>query len=192
MPSRVANSGGSISQINPPDKSRNQLRAQRPQLGQAAIAGQHELPAFGDQRVDRVLQFLERPLLAGEKLQVVDRQQASRRGTSAGSWASRCRESLRRSRRELLGREIHGRGPRMMPAILAHDRPQQMRLADARRPAKQHRRRLLPAARRQFGRAKRILVAWPDDKRREAQHSRGVPAASAMSCRGNAPSAQPS
>ena len=67
----------------------------------------------------------------------------------------------------------------MMPAILLQNRPQQMRLADARRPAKQQRRRLLPAARRQFGRTKRILIARAQRQTptRLAFHV-GVPAAS--------------
>src|SRR5687767_14293720 len=53
----------------------------------------------------------------------------------------------------------------VMAAKLAHHAAQQVRLADAGRPAEQYWRSLMAATAGQLGRVKRPLVAWPDDKR---------------------------
>ena len=150
-------------------KPRDQLRPQRTQFGQAAVAGQDDLPALGRERIERVEQFFERPLLAGEELQVVDRQQVRTAAFLAKARQAAAANRFDKARRELLGRQINRRRAGVMPAVLLLDRPQQVRFADARRPAEHERRRLLPAAGRQFGRAKRILVAGADDKTGQAR-----------------------
>ena len=62
-----------------------------------AIAGEHDLPAFGQQHVERVQQFVERRPLAGEKLHVVEQQQVGAAALLPEAGQARCRAVLRQS-----------------------------------------------------------------------------------------------
>ena len=144
MPSRVANSGGSISHTSPPASRDVSSGPSARNSAERPVARQHELPAVGEQRVDRVLQFFERPRLADEELQVVDHQQIGPAALLAKAGQAAAAHRFDETRRELLGRQIHGR----RPADVAGDIRARSPAADAscRRPSARRTTPATPAA----------------------------------------------
>ena len=164
---------GIVGRIDAADHSAGQSRGQfRPQFGQfgrRAVGGEHQLPAFAHQRVDRVQQFDLRGPLADEKLQIVENQQAHAAILAAETRQAAAAQGFEKMAGELFRREIdRGR----IAGAFADRRPnafQEMRFADAGRTVNQKRRDLARLANDHFGRGQRQFVRLPHHERFQAR-----------------------
>ena len=98
-----------------------------------AIAGQHDLPAVREQRIEGVRQLVERRPFADEKLNVVDHQEVSAATLLPETRQPRSAQRFDEARDELLGRKIHSPLARMRVPVLGANRTQQMGFARAAR-----------------------------------------------------------
>ena len=71
----MAKSGSWILQTNPLASRETSSLPSGCNSRERTVAGEHDLPPFGQQHVERVEQFVERRPLAGEELHVVEQEQ---------------------------------------------------------------------------------------------------------------------
>jgi hypothetical protein len=112
-------------------KPREQIGAEPRQGVELAVAGEHHLPALAVERVDGVLELLQRGPLADEKLQVVDHEQVGRAAAAAKAGQAAAVEGLEEAGGELLGRQRdHVHAGVRLPGPAA-DAVEEVRLAHA-------------------------------------------------------------
>ncbi len=160
---------GVVGRIDAADHAAGQPRRQfRPQFGQfdrRTVGGEHQLPMFAHQRVDRVQQFDLRRPFADHELQIVENQQAHAAVLAAETRQAAAAQRLEKMAGELFGREID-RGH--VAGALSECRPdafEEVRFAHAGRAVDQQRRDLARLPDDHLGRGQRQLVRRPRHER---------------------------
>ena len=175
---RMPKPGGVVGRLDaadqPAGEPRDQLRPQLRQFGRRTVGGEDKLPAFAQERVDRVQQLDLRGPLAHEELQIVEHEHSNAAIFPPEAGQTAAAQRFEKLAGELLGREVDGR---QTPVRLPCRRPnafQQVGLADAGRAAEHQRRQLAGLADDHFGRGDGQPIGVAGDKRLEAWRTGGA------------------